>query len=140
MYRNAFYVRRPKLGIICIINHLVSSFISCSPSCPPKVNIDQKLALEGTCKVCFGELTFHWQLFRHKELGTEPTDRDNMVQIPDLQEKSTTQIDSLNLALKENVLLKDTKFTAFFKASRSNGQYGEYMHTFVTNSPPENGK
>jgi len=90
--------------------------------------------------VCFGELTFSWELFRHKELGTDPIDTDNMVKISNLEEKSTTPIDSLNLALKEDVLPKDTGFTVFFRAYRLNGQYGEYIHTFVTNSPPENGK
>ena len=137
LYRNTCYAGH---CIISIINHLVFSFISCSPSCPTKVNIDQKLPLEGTCKVCFGELTFSWELFRHKELGTDPVDTGNMVKISKLQDLSTTSITSLNLALKENALHRDTGYTAFFRAYRQNGQYGEYIHTFVTNSPPENGK
>lgn len=123
-----------------ITNHLVLKFFSCSPSCPLKVNIDQKLPLEGFCKVCYGELRFSWELFRHKELGINPTDTENMVAITNLQDISTTPINSLNLALKEDVLPRDTGFTAFFKAYRRNGQYGEYIHSFVTNSPPENGK
>ncbi len=71
-----------------------------------------------------------------------PIDPDNLVEVPpaDLAEMSTTGIDSLNLALRQETLPKDTGFTAFFRAYRQNGQYGEYVHTFVTNSPPENGK
>ena len=71
-----------------------------------------------------------------------PTDTGNMVPIigRDLEEISTTPIDSLNLAIKEHELSKDTGYTALFKAHRLNRQYGEYIHTFITNSPPENGK
>lgn len=70
----------------------------------------------------------------------DPVDTVNMVEISNLQELSTTPITSLNLALKKDVLPRDTGFTAFFRAYRQNGQYGEYIHTFVTNSPPENGE
>ena len=70
----------------------------------------------------------------------DPIDKDNLEEVNNLQEKSTTPINSLNLALKEDTLPKDTGFTAFFRAFQGNGQYGEYIHTFVTNSPPENGK
>lgn len=69
----------------------------------------------------------------------DPIDTGNMVKVTNLAEMSTTGTDSLNLALRHDTLPKDTGFTAFFRASRRNGQYGEYIHTFVTNSPPENG-
>lgn len=70
----------------------------------------------------------------------DPIDKDNLEPVNHLEEISTTPINSLNLALKEDSLPKDTGFTAFFRAHRLNGQFGEYIHTFVTNSPPENGK
>ena len=104
------------------------------------MNIDQKLALKGTCKECYGEITFKWELYKHLALNVKPTDMTNMKKVENLDKISTTRATSLNLALKKNVLPKDTGYTAIFRAFRRNGQFGEYIHTFVTNSPPENGK
>ena len=116
------------------------NFFSCTQTCPEKVNIDQKLSLKGTCVVCFGELKFLWELFRHTKPNLDPTDTDKMEKVKNLKELSTMPVKSLNLAVKANSLPRDTRYTAVFRAYRPSGQYGEYFHTFVTNSPPENGK
>lgn len=117
-------------------------FRSCHPLCPPKVNIDQKLQLKGTCVICFGTLSFKWKLFRHPQFRkiTDPTDTDSMKEVPYLDQITTTSIRSLDLAVKPDKLARDTYYTAVFRAERPSGQYGEYFHTFLTNSPPENGK
>ena len=115
-------------------------FYSCTQTCPEKVNIDQKLLLKGTCVVCFGELTFKWNLFRHTKPTMDPTNIFEMMEVKDLEELSTMPVTSLNLAVKANSLPRDTRYTARFRAIRPSGQYGEYFHTFLTNSPPENGK
>lgn len=72
--------------------------------------------------------------------NTDPTKTEEMELVENLKEKSSTGDTSLNLALNKDILPKDQEFTAAFRAYRLSGQYGEYIHTFVTNSPPENGK
>lgn len=90
--------------------------------------------------VCFGRLTFEWELYWHNGSNVDPTDTSKMVKFPDLKEMSTTTIYSLNLVVKANKLPPNTYHTAIFKAFRPSGQFGEYLHTFITNSPPENGE
>lgn len=90
--------------------------------------------------VCFGRLTFEWELYWHNGSNVDPTDKNKMVKFPDLKEMSTTSIYSLNLVVKANTLPPNTYHTAIFKAFRPSGQFGEYLHTFITNSPPENGE
>lgn len=121
-------------------SHFLPLLHSCTQTCPEKVNIDQKLSLKGTCVVCFGELKFRWKLFQHTKPNTDPTNTAEMEEVQNLEKLSTMPVSSLNLAIKANSLHRDTRYTALFRASRPSGQYGEYFHTFVTNSPPENGK
>ena len=120
------------------------SFRSCNLLCSPKVNIDQKLQLKGTCVICFGTLSFEWKLYRHPPFTKikDPTDTTSMkeFEVLDLDQITTTSITSLDLAVKPDKLARDTYYTALFRAKRPSGQYGEYFHTFLTNSPPENGK
>ncbi|XP_022779645.1 uncharacterized protein LOC111321123 [Stylophora pistillata] len=111
--------------------------VKCSPVCASKVNIDQKLPLRGTCIDCYGELDFRWQLYRQN--GADPTKTGEMEPVKHLDKKSSTGDKSLNLALKKNILVKDEQYVAVFRAYRLSGQYGEFIHTFETNSPPENG-
>ena len=117
---------------------------SCTPLCPTKVNIDQKLQLKGTCVICFGTLSFEWKLFRHPPSPKirDPTDTKKMkeFEVLNLDQITTTSITSLDLAVKPDKMARDTYYTALFRAIRPSGQYGEYFHTFLTNSPPENGK
>lgn len=115
---------------------------SCNSLCPPKVNIDQKLQLKGTCVICFGTLSFEWKLYRHPPFPKikDPTDTTSMEEVKHLDQITTTSITSLDLAVKPDKLARDTYYTVIFKAIRPSGQYGEYFHTFLTNSPPENGK
>ena len=117
---------------------------SCTPLCPPKVNIDQKLQLKGTCVICFGTLSFVWKLFRHPPSSKikDPTDTKEMkeFEVLNLDQITTTSITSLDLAVKPDNMARDTYYTALFRAIRPSGQYGEYFHTFLTNSPPETGK
>ena len=89
--------------------------------------------------VCFGELTFEWKLYRHTAPDMDPIDTEHMEEVLNLEEISTTSIHSLDLAVKHRALVRDTHYTATFRAYRLSGQYGEYFHSFVTNSPPENG-
>lgn len=91
--------------------------------------------------VCFGELTFEWKLFPHTVPNINPADAvDSQTEVQDLDLSSTTSITSLNLVLKAGVLHRETQYTAVFRAKRESGPYGEYLHSFFTNSPPENGK
>lgn len=90
--------------------------------------------------VCFGRLTFEWELYWHNGSNVDPTDKNKMVKFSDLKEMSTASIYSLNLVVKANKLPPNTYHTAIFKAFRPSGQFGEYLHTFITNSPPENGE
>ena len=92
--------------------------------------------------ICFGTLSFEWKLFRHPPSRkiTDPTDTTLMKKVLNLDQITTTSITSLDLAVKPDKLARDTYYTALFRAKRPSGQYGEYFHTFLTNSPPENGK
>ena len=63
-----------------------------------------------------------------------------MTEVLNLDQITTTSITSLDLAVKPDKMARDTYYTALFRAKRPSGQYGEYFHTFLTNSPPENGK
>lgn len=90
--------------------------------------------------VCFGKLRFKWELYRHNGSNVDPTDTSKVVKVRNLEEMSTTSIDTLNLVVKADMLPADTYHTAIFKAIRPSGQFGEYLHTFITNSPPENGE
>ena len=117
-----------------------SLLYSCSQTCPKKVNIDQKMSLKGHCVECFGKLKFLWELYLHiNASNVDPTDTSKMKKVQHLEEISTTGIKSLNLVVKPNTLLPDCHYTVIFKAFRGQ-QYGEFLQTLETNSPPKNGE
>ncbi|XP_068694084.1 polycystin-1-like protein 2 [Montipora foliosa] len=138
---NPFLVKRRSVTQLCdmVTGDPPEVKVSCTQTCPKKVNIDQKMSLKGHCVECFGELTFLWELYQHiNASNVDPTDTSKMKKDQNLEKKTTTGIKSLNLVVKPNTLHPDCRYTVIFKAFRGQ-QYGEFLQTLETNSPPKNG-
>ena len=120
----------------------VSFYFRCKLNCNSKINIDQKLALQGSCSECYGRITFEWILLKYNSITAKNEDQSSQQAIPrdQTQKMLLTKIDFINVAVKRDQLEKDTKYSLRLRAFRSSTVFGETNYVFITNSQPVNGK